>query len=454
MNNLDDLFKNKLEQNGLEFQEEYWKDMEGLIDQENKKKRRFILFFSGLFVILIGSIIGLTLNGNNKNEKLAVISSTPAAETDTISIPKNNSESQLTIENQIAQVENNKLNTSVNHTQKAKPKQHYHISKTEQTTLNTNTLNTLSDYTNSNKAIYQSSNTVTENSAIITNDSDFGIETDDKDNLVFADFMRFNPTKIELEKILPHTCKNCAHGLKLDPEKTKEKANWVYQFGLSAIYNFNNRTALNSNYEKSKNTIGYKASFSASKKHWGLKTGLEYYKYQEQNNYPNSSKSYTFDTSYSLINAFYSYTPKGTRIALIGRKIDTTESLNTYFTSTTLGLQYISIPLHGFYTTALGKFSFQVEAGINTGFLIRKTGSYSNLVQGNYVARPAAQSNEFKTLMIQSYIGITLSYPVYKQFSLQSSFGMQNGMSTYHTNSESKLNRMNLGLGLVYTVKQ
>ena len=81
MNNLDDLFKNKLEHNGLEFQEGYWNEMEELIDSENKKKRRFILFFSTLFIVLIGSMMGFLFNGNN--EKLAVLSSTPNASLET-----------------------------------------------------------------------------------------------------------------------------------------------------------------------------------------------------------------------------------------------------------------------------------------------------------------------------------------------------------------------------------
>ena len=450
MNNLDDLFKNKLEQNGLEFQEEYWNEMEGIIDLENKKKRRFILFFSGLFVILIGSIMGLLFSGNNKNEKLAGLSSTPTASVETNASARNNSDNKAILENKIDQVENKKPNNSESYTQITKPSKRTRISKNQETALSTNLTQIASNNTNSDNS--QPSNTQTENPAI-NNTLNYGMETDDKDHLVFADFMHFNTSKIELEQVLPHTCKNCAHGLKLDSVKPKLKVNWVYQIGLEALYNVNSRTAINSNITKSNNSLGYLASFSGSKKHWGFKTGLEYYKYQEQNNYPNTSKSYSYDTPYSLVNAFYSFTPKGTRIALIGRKIDTTESLNTYYTNIKLGLQYFSIPLHLFYTTGIGKFSLQFEAGINAGFLIRKTGTYANLIQNNYVLKAASSSNEFSPMLNQTYIGLGCSYPIYKQFSLQANVSMLNAMGTYLQGSSSKLNRKGFGLGLVYRLK-
>lgn len=450
MNNLDDLFKNKLEQNGLEFQEEYWNEMEGIIDLENKKKRRFILFFSGLSVVVIGSIMGLLFSDNNKNEKLAVLSSTPTVNIETNASATNNSDNNAIIENKIEQVENKKPNNSESNNQITKPSKRTSISKNQEKAINTYLPQVVSN--NSNSANSKPSNNLVENPVNI-NTLNYGTETDDKDHLVFADFMRFNTSKIELEQVLPHTCKNCAHGLKLDSLKPKVKVNWVYQIGLEALYNFNNRTAINSNITKSNNSLGYLASFSGSKKHWGFKTGLEYYKYQEQNDYPNTRKLYTYDTSYRLINAFYSVTPKGTRIALIGRKIDTTESLNSYYTNTKLGLQYFSIPLHVLYTTSLGKFSLQFEAGINAGFLIRKTGTYANLIQNNYVLKAASSSNEFSPMLNQTYIGLGCSYPIYKQISLQANVSMHNAIGTYLQGSSSKLNRKGFGLGVVYRLK-
>ena len=128
MNNLDELFKNKLEHNGLEFQEGYWNEMQELIDRENKKKRRFFLFFSGLFVILIGSIMGLLFNGNN--EKLAVVSSTPTASFESNTSATHNSDNKAMLENKLDQAENNKPSTSNNQTQKTKPSQDIHISET------------------------------------------------------------------------------------------------------------------------------------------------------------------------------------------------------------------------------------------------------------------------------------------------------------------------------------
>jgi hypothetical protein len=442
MNNLDDLFKNKLEHNGLEFQEGYWNEMEELIDSDNKKKRRFVLFFSGLFVILIGSIVGLLFYGNN--EKSAVLSSTPAASSETNTSASHNSDNKAILENKLDQVENNKPSTSVKPTQKTKPRQHVGISETKQTEFNTN---------KQNKNPISNTTASTENTANNSMDWSAGIETDDKDHLVFVDFIKLTTSKIVLEQILPHTCKNCAHGLKLDLIKPKEKVNWVYQIGLHSLYNLNSRTAVNSNNENSKNSFGYLASFSASKKHWGFTTGLEYCKYQEQNNYNNIIKSYAFDTSYNMVNAMFASTPKGTRIALISRRIDTLESQRTQEVNTSLGLHYLNIPLHVLYTSKLGKLSLQFEAGLNAGFLIGKTGTYTNLIQGINVVQTAKGSNAFSPFLSQSYLGMACSYPLYKQFSLQGNINMLKGMGAFMTGSSSALNRKGFGLGVVYRLK-
>jgi hypothetical protein len=195
------------------------------------------------------------------------------------------------------------------------------------------------------------------------------------------------------------------------------------------------------------------ASFSANKKHWGFTTGLEYCKYQELNNYSNNTKSYTFDTSYNMVNAMYATTPKGTRIALISRIIDTLASQRLEAVNASLGLHYLNIPLHVLYTTKLGKFSLKFEAGLNAGFLFRETGTYTNLIQGNYVVKTAKGSNEFSPILSQSYLGLACSYPLYKQFSLQANVNMLNSMGTYMQGSLSKLNRKGFGLGVVYRLK-
>ena len=383
--------------------------------------------------------MGLLFNGNN--EKLAVVSSTPTASFESNTSATHNSDNKAMLENKLDQAENNKPSTSNNQTQKTKPSQDIRISETKQKTFNTNT---------QNKNPISNTTASTENPTISSMDWSNGIETDDKDHLVFADFMRINTSKIELEQVLPHTCKNCAHGLKLDPIKPQEKVNWVYQIGLHNLYNLNSRTAVNSN---SKNSFGYLASFSASKKHWGFTTGLEYYNYQEQNNYKNTTKSYTYDTSYNMVNAMYATTPKGTRIALISRRIDTLESQRLQTVNTSLGLHYLNIPLHVFYSAKLGKFSLQFEAGLNAGFLIGKTGTYTNLIQGNYTVHAAKGSNVFSPLLNQTYIGLGCSYPLYKQFSLQGNINMLKGMGAFMTGSSSALNRKGFGLGVVYRLK-
>jgi hypothetical protein len=416
--------------------------MEELIDSENKKKRRFVLFFSGLFVILIGCVMGFLFNGNN--EKLAVLSSTPNASRETNTNSTNNSDNKAIPENKLDQVENNKPINSDKPTQKTKPSQHARISETKQREFNTNT---------QNKKPISIPTASTESTANNSMDWANGIETDDKDHLVFVDFIKLSTSKIVLEQILPHTCKNCAYGFKLDPIKPKEKVNWVYQIGLHSLYNLNSRTAVNPKNENRKNSFGYLASFSASKKHWGFTTGLEYYKYQEENNYNNTTKSYTYDTSYNMVNAMFASTPKGTRIALISRRIDTLESQRLQTVNTILGLQYLNIPLHVFYTTKLGKFSLQFEAGINAGFLIEKTGTYTNLIQGNYVVQTAKGSNSFSPLLSQTHIGLGCSYPLYKQFSLQGNINMLKGMGAFMPGGSSTLNRKGFGLGLMYRLK-
>jgi len=429
MNKVDDLFKNKLEQNGLEFQEAYWKDMEDLIEQENKKKKRFILFFATLFVLLTASIMGLLFNKSSAGTK---------------------QQSKVNSKPEIQSVNEAKITIGLN---KENPATLNEISQTH----TKNSLQAQTNRTHQNKPRRENSKNIENQltSPFSSNDINENIwslatETDDKTNLIFTEFLRFKTSEVELERIHPATFSRSKKNFPLKIEKPM--VNWVYQIGFQVLDNINDKTAIKSNLENSKNSMGYLATFSSYKKHWGFKTGLEYYQYVEQNKYQNDNKTYQFDTSYNLINAFYALTPKGTRIALIQRSIDTTEFQNTNFIHTKLGLQYINIPLHGFYTFKQGKLNFQLAAGLNTGLLIRKTGNYSNLVQGKYEPIEAAQSNEFKTLMIQSYLGLSLSYPIYKQFSLQSSFGLQYGLSRFRTSSYSKLNRMNLGLGLVYSL--
>lgn len=462
MKKIDDIVKNELENSGLPFKEEYWNDMEILLDQ--KKKKPIALYFTlAALVLIIGISAAVYLNSNQENhihENAVSISSTTPKTSNTLSTETIQSEKEIS----------------------NKPDVQIHSKLTEKSTLNVNTKSNSylnkTQVSNSNNSIeiesLETENTsVSNNNIAQTNEIQIEKNTEsliiipkpegkpavEEVDIVRASILRFPYFAIntsdsfsfyvlEVQKHMSNSFKN--------PIPPKQK--WGFALAPYIGYNMFSNTKSYSDInnlkseEKTLNTKSFGIIFVARKNRIAFSTGIGFNQFSIQSNYSSINKSYTFDTSYKLVNSFYGQTANGTRIALIKQIIDTTTQSNSVVNNPNKKstFTYLQIPLTVRYTIPIKGFDFFIEPGINSQFLIKSKGLYVASQNNVFNIKNADDKSDLNQVLLGGSMHVGMQFRIYKRISLTSSYGYMQTFNSMYKSYQQKQSNTQFKIGLEF----
>lgn len=446
MSPIDDLFRNKLSDHGIPYNDSSWEGMEAILDEKKKKKPFFLLPRTVLLVAgLFGLGIAITAIYFYRGNSSAIVMPTQPAVTENTTSLNESKDLTPNKSETITSTQNNLNNTSTPMTPKAEETQQEHSNH------NAITRNQLPEVSKPSYLIIPPAPApgfivpeqvvVVEDKPLIKNEL----------NIIAANL---SPRKLQSSAfILP-----LPNPEVLKPFETNIYKNlsnqWKYE--ITAGYSFNNysRSVLNANIkqqETTQNQSGAFVNFGIHNNHWGLTTGLGYLTLAEQTNYVTENIQYEFYTYYRMINPVYKQTPAGTKIAIIRKEIDTTIT-RTYAINnpnSVVRFNYLSIPLHATYRMMFKHWILMAEAGINNNILANEKGEYAIMENGNMIiVNPAKQ--QLAPVLFQTYTSLGISYEFMQRYSIQGSYGYAHSLNSMVKSYEQKptIQSFNIGLGI------
>ncbi len=449
MSPIDDLFRNKLSDHGIPYNDSYWEGMEAMIDDKKKKKPFFLLPRTVLLVAgLFGLGIAITaIYFYRGNSSAIVMPAQPAVTENTTSLNESKNFSQPKIETTKPTEDhlNNTNYTSTPITPKAEETQQEHFNHNAITRDQSPEVSKPS-YLIIPPApapgfIVPEQVVVVEDKPLIKNEL----------NIIKANW---SPRKLQSSAIiLPLPYPEVLKPFESNIYKNLSNQ-WKYE--ITAGYSFNNysRKALNANIkqqETTQNQSGAFVNFGVHNNHWGLTTGLGYLTLAEQTNYVSENIQYEFYTYYRMINPVYKQTPAGTKIAIIRKEVDTTITRTYSINNPNRMVQfnYLNIPLHVTYRMMLHHWILMAEAGINNNILANEKGEYAILENGKMnIVHPSKQ--QLAPVLFQTYTSLGIGYQFMQRYSIQGSYGYAYSLNSMVKSYEQRptIQSFNIGLGI------
>lgn len=445
MSKIDDIFKKGLAQKGLGYTDDYWKEMEVLLDGNKKGfiiKNKWVLFLLALFTI--GGMCYTLIPRKEQPTRVIQNAFKQPSKINSASIHTYPTTSTNNNTTKIAQ--KSKFN---------KPKQANIIDKVSiEKSIAAQESGVATPHHKNNiagkKAQKQSTPSSTFDKA-----NDFG---NNKNTRIKAAMMHLNSRAFYLfpeylnEPFSPKTKQIIGYKL----------PKWY--FYLAPYLQLNQLTnkvqlATESHLKKEEKplaTLGYGLNVLAKKGKWVVKTGLNSYKVKVSTNYSDVQKTFTYDTSFKLVILNYTQTPRGSNVALLQNKIDTiagnSQSVVNCVDCITQ-FNFVSIPLALQYEWRKNRFIYFAELGTALSFLTKSKGIYAVSETTNSPLLVKDLANVEKTInktqwQINGAIGI--KFRVIKNISIWSSYAYNYGVSSmFNTYSQkSRTQQLNLGLEL------
>lgn len=444
---IDDIFKDKLNNNGLEYKESYWDSMEQLL--ERKKRRKTILLFSILFVTIAGGLIGFSLFLSESTTPDESILSTleqshPAINTKEA---KGNKSEYESAEKAIVPLKEEMVKSTESNINKST------------TELPATIMVQDADETSEEKpVILQLPSPSISTSIIQSQPVSEKIESVENIQLMMCGFKSSERIQPEFEiGIIQYTpsFSLVKIGEIEPPDRGVENNKFLWQYFVStgAEYDQYSRQSENAALkkdEKTRNTFGYNLNFIAGKNHWSFRTGVGILQLAERTNYNIINKFYKYDTTYRMIDPNYGQTITGTRIALIRQKVDTTvfssHAVNNH--DARVQFNYLKVPLIASYEFRFGSFGLTLDAGLNTAILMQKKGIYTELSGPDFQLKDVKQSHDFTKVLFQTYTAAGLKYHIGSRWNIVGTYGLTQSLNSMVKSYEQKarVNFMSLGL--------
>ncbi len=204
--------------------------------------------------------------------------------------------------------------------------------------------------------------------------------------------------------------------------------------------------------ERTLKTTGYNLNLTARKNHWGFRTGMGFLQLAERTDYNTINTFYKYDTSYKTVDPNYGQTPAGTRIVLIRQKVDTTVTTMHSIDHPDARVQfnYLKVPLIASYEFRFGSFGLTLDAGLNTAFLMKKTGVYTEFSGSEFQLKDVRHSNDFNKVLFQAYTAAGLQYHIGNRWSVTGSYGLTQSLNSMVKSYQQKprVSFMTVGLQL------
>jgi len=435
MKDWDNIFKKGLENKGIQYKEEYWEEMENMLNSKNAKyipswslKRGFFLIGA---ILLLLFFTRLLFEGNYRQ----TVSSMSKLNPSTIEIEGGKKKDKIALKTDSApktKVTSHHPNT---HTIKSYP------------LINPNPELGGTDAQKEESKVkgYQSQIQF----PILKNLKETGLFTP----LLFQSKQRFPKQLLTPLYLGNNTIKE--RSPKESKTSSLEASKWFYYFGLNLEmldYRKANYAGIQlKNQEAPQPSYEVNIFFTARKKkvRFGLGLGLKHL--EEKTNYQELISNWSYDTSYVLIQRQHQQNPDGSWTALIKRNVDSTdhptklEHCNNCKTT----FDYITIPANVQYELALKKWGLFGSLGITANILVKQQGLYTSKT-GGFSVVDLNTTQEMKPLYFQSNIATGIRYKLGAGFSLKGSIGYQVSLNSTMRSFEQKPWFRTFGFGIEY----
>ena len=456
MKKIDEIFKDGLDKNGLEFSENYWNQMESILDKDPilKKKRKVGMLWVLAMLIGLGGLgySIYSIQGNQKNSiaqndqgsdiKVSrIVQERASSEEELISDiqieEKASYENKVNaIEEEIAQSPNKSMVQAFNR------KQNVHENKQDQLNINTEK---------------ETNTEMVENLNFLTSRKD---ELSSSERVSPLDFSQV--TKIDGIGIKPlETNQIPSYLVPINLQNKVLKYHKFWSFYLLPVLELvNNKEPIYNGLEsdqKSKermeNTLSYGLHLAAKKGNLAFKLGINLNEFASISNYTKEIDEYAFSSRRILVNRNFKSDGNGGFIALVENRIDST------FTGTRTEVEckdcktkasYVSIPLSVQYELKQKRFTYFGELGFTASFLNSQKGNYIT-VEGNQVfIKDLSNSNELNKVVYSADARIGIKYPVLRNVNLWGSYGYNFGLSSMTKTYTQKVNSNRTQIGLEF----
>lgn len=443
MKNIDDIFKNNLDNHGLSYNEAHWEDMEELLDKEPKKKpllywRYLVAFFLGIGVCLIAVLL------------------VPTKKTNQVGV--NNSKAKIILtDKQEKQVDSLTKNKSIINSNEANQKEPF-VSVNSAQMIGTRTT-PLSKILNE-PSYFSPGNPISNNSQINSVVENNSIQTLEEaiPNVLDLKLWQLNLKKnFEAEASMAIHCSSC----KLKPiakqtlvtDSIKPKQQWSYFMSFTTQYDRyereNNNNALKKD-EQTLNRLGYNISIAFREQHWGFRTGIGLLRLAENTNYRSVNSSYSVDTVYRMVNPNFGVSPTGNTVALIKRQLDTTTTQWTTVKSPNAKVQfsYIKVPMIASFAWGNKGVRLYFDAGLSAAIRVKNSGTYTQYENGHYSLTNLKANNITNPVLFQTYTAIGVSVKLTKYLNITNSYGVSKGLNSMMKGYVQKPNTKFINFGL------
>lgn len=431
MKKIDDLFKKGLETGGLPYKEEYWQNMEAILDKKipvTSRKKPVIWLILGISVAIMATIIFFLFPSHNSEKSELTSSKSVARSTETPDASKFKS-----IEN-----ENPESKTIIRHKDLAESAIENHDGKNIHYPVNTEEESaTTQDNTPESMPEYA--------------------EIEIPGSRKPIDYLGL---KMKVLDFITYDLKqNPFHSASKNIRKVPFFSQYIGFHYDHVQYALSGR---NLHQESSFKGQHLGIDYRIQRKKWFLMSGVQIGTYSLKTNYTSTLHQVTYDTTFRLLNKQYTQTPRGTRVALVGHTIDSTvvNASRTDCPNCAVKLQYVSIPLRLGYEWAYRRVRINPSLGVRVNFFSKGIGGLAN--PNVFIQEEGWQKMQETDLSMAHYMSnyfpqvgyaIGLNYRLSSRLDFRGEYLQWNATSSVFLHSDAKLKENGLSLGLMYRIR-
>lgn len=429
MKRIDQFFKENLSTRGLEYNDAHWAGMEELLDQ-NKKAFWFSnrMLVAG-FILLIGlsaaSIWWMSQEKTRSSQTQAIVETPPVH----INMEAQNEESVAIIDS---------ISVEIPHTFELK--------------LFPNFPNYIDYSPSSVGVIYQHDHPFTSPNTAITNLTVTNIQRIDSN---------LKAKTIDLKPLIGWP--KYAINLNSLPQK-----NWIFYVGT--YWNFINYNKVLSpeveqvtSSQKAHQATNYGLQFRLQRNNWSVLTGIGRTKLTETTNFETTTTTWSYSIKYRLLVDEYSETPRGKKVSLIKKEIDSvgtnTTAINCPNCETTFS--YLDIPLAFQYDVRKNRISAFGQLGVTMGILQNASGLYGVSVIGSGTDNVQLQVEDLtqnqaylNPILWQKQARLGIKYHLNSRWSALATYGISQSLNSMLIDLDQKTKNQQLGLGIEFRIEK
>lgn len=212
-------------------------------------------------------------------------------------------------------------------------------------------------------------------------------------------------------------------------------------------------------YESWESVISPALQLSVRKNHVVITTGIQQLPLRIYTRYPMVSGTTTYDTSRVMVNKNYTQTPRGTRVALLSQRVDSTTTVqtNTECRDCQVKINYLNVPVLMGYSVGRNRLKVQLNAGIQLNLLSTSSGLYALndatvQLDGKTVLKKADLASEdvLRKVNVSTGYGLGVNYSLHHRVTLNVQYFQWGSRQPIFLSEKQTLITRQLALGLNY----